>query len=163
MKGKKTMNLFHLHKDPKTIAKYHCDKHVVKMVLETAQMLCSAYKKHYDDDGELYKIAHPKHPMTLWIGYAHMNFKFALDVLEALGDEYTYRYGKVHNSMRIHKLLTTKHTRWHSWDGCFTTPPQCMPDQYKNADYITAYRNYYKAEKKPFAVYTKREVPEFML
>jgi hypothetical protein len=75
MKGKKIMNLFHLHKDPKTIAKYHCDKR----------------------------------------------------------------------------------------DGCLTTPPQCMPDQYKNADYITAYRNYYKAEKKPFAVYTKREVPEFML
>jgi hypothetical protein len=64
--------------------------------------------------------------------------------------------------MRIYDLLTTKYTRWHEWDGCFTSPPQCMPDQYKNADYITAYRNYYKAEKKPFAVYTKRSIPEFM-
>ena len=101
--------------------------------------------------------------MTLWVGYAHMNFKFTLDVLKALGDEYTYRYGKKHASMRIYDLLTTKYTRWHEWDGLFTKPPQCMPDQYKNADYITAYRNYYKAEKKPFAKYTNRNIPEFMV
>ena len=156
------MNLFHLDKNPKTIAQYHCDKHVVKMVLETAQMLCSAYKKHYHDDGDLYKIAHPKHPMTLWVGYSHMNFKFALDVLKELGKEYTHRYNKVHKSMRIYDLLTTKYTRWHSWDGLFTKPPQCMPDEFKHEDYITAYKNYYKGAKKEFAKYTNREIPEFM-
>jgi hypothetical protein len=157
------MNLFHLDKDVKKLAEYHCDKHVCKMVLETAQMLCSAYKKHYIDDGDLYKIAHPKHPMTLWVGRSHMNFKFALDVLKELGDEYTHRYGKVHASMRIHKLLTTKYNRWHTWDGGFTTPPQCMPDQYKDEDYVKAYRNYYKGEKLTFSKWTKRPTPEFML
>ena len=162
------MNLFHLHKDPVTIARYHCDKHVVKMVLETAQMLCSAYRKHFlfDDENEyykLYKVAHPKHPMTLWVGQTFSNFRFTFDLLKALSDEYTFRYGKTHASYRIYELLRDKYVYWNELGGGFTEPPQCMPDQYKNADYITAYRNYYKAEKKPFAKYTNREIPEFMI
>ena len=161
------MNLFHLHKDPVTIARYHCDKHVVKMVLETAQMLCSAYRKHFlfDDENEyykLYKVAHPKHPMTLWVGQTFGNFIFTFDLLKALSDEYTFRYGKTHASYTIYELLRDKYVYWNELSGGFTEPPQCMPDQYKNADYITAYRNYYKGEKKPFAVYTNREIPEFM-
>ena len=150
------MNIFFLDKTPEKSAKYHCDKHVVKMVLETAQMLCSAYRKHYIvDEDDLYKVAHPKHPMTLWVGHAHMNFKFALDLLKSLSDEYTSRYGKVHKSSRIYDLFTKKYTRWHSWDGCFTKPPQCMPDEYKHEDYVVAYRNYYKGAKKDFAKWDK--------
>lgn len=156
------MNLFHLHKNPETIARYHCDKHCVKMVLETAQMLCSGYKRHFESDDDLYKIAHPKHPMTLWVGETKANFKFSLDVLKELGKEYTHRYGKIHKSMKIYDLLTTKYSKWNELKDEFTTPPQCMPDTYKNADYIKAYRTYYQVEKKPFARYTNREVPDFM-
>ena len=47
------MNIFHLHKDPKICAKYHCDKHVVKMILETAQMLSTAYRRNFGDNNEL--------------------------------------------------------------------------------------------------------------
>jgi len=150
------MNIFFLDKTPEKSAQYHCDKHVVKMVLETAQMLCSAYRKHYIiDEDDLYKIAHPKHPMTLWVGQAHMNFKFALDLLKCLSNEYASRYGKVHKSSKIYDLFINKYTRWHEWDGCFTTPPQCMPDEYKHEDYVTAYRNYYKGAKKYFAKWEK--------
>ena len=62
------MNIFHLDKDPNTCAKYHCDKHVVKMILETAQMLSTAYQRHFGFNDRLYKVAYPKHPMTLWVG-----------------------------------------------------------------------------------------------
>ena len=44
------MNIFYLHENPEICAEYHCDKHVVKMILETAQMLSTA---HRIIDGEL--------------------------------------------------------------------------------------------------------------
>ena len=61
------MNIFHLHKDPKICAEYHCDKHVVKMILETAQMLSTAINEHSMGIAQdrLYKPAYPKHPMTI--------------------------------------------------------------------------------------------------
>ena len=61
------MNIFHLHKDPKICAEYHCDKHVVKMILETAQMLSTAYQRHCGLDNELYKPAYPKP-----VSYTHL-------------------------------------------------------------------------------------------
>ena len=36
------MNIFYVDKDPKTAAKMMCDKHIIKMILESAQMLCTA-------------------------------------------------------------------------------------------------------------------------
>ena len=71
------MNIFHLHEDPKICAEYHCDKHVVKMILETAQMLSTAYQRHCGLDDELYKPAYPKHPMTIWVGDSVENFTYA--------------------------------------------------------------------------------------
>ena len=68
------MNIFHLHKVPKVCAEYHCDKHVVKMILETAQMLSTAYQRHCGLDECLYKPAYPKHPMTIWVGDSIENF-----------------------------------------------------------------------------------------
>jgi hypothetical protein len=68
------MNIFHLHKDPKICAEYHCDKHVVKMILETAQMLSTAYRRNFGDNDDLYKTAYPKHPMTIWVEYKHKDY-----------------------------------------------------------------------------------------
>ena len=90
------MNIFHLHKDPKICAEYHCDKHVVKMILETAQMLSTAYQKHCGLDDNLYKPAYPKHPMTIWVGDSIENYKYALMLGTELGKQYTKRYRKIH-------------------------------------------------------------------
>ena len=68
------MNIFHLDKNPITCAEYHCDKHVVKMILETAQMLSTAYRKNFNDGEKLYKSAYPNHPITLWVGSTGENF-----------------------------------------------------------------------------------------
>ena len=156
------MNIFHLHKDPRICAEYHCDRHVVKMILETAQMLSTAYQKHCGEDTNLYKPAYPKHPMTIWVGDSLENFKYALALGEWLAIQYKYRYKKVHSTIKISNLFHGRYKLWHGWKTEFTPPPQCMPDEYKHKDYITAYKQYYVGEKKRFAKYTAVDTPDFM-
>ena len=156
------MNIFHLHKDPKICAEYHCDKHVVKMILETAQMLSTAYRRNFGNNNDLYKTAYPKHPMTIWVGDSGGNFNWSMRLLDQLLYQYTMRYNKVHKTIRIYESLLGKHTRWQCWKTEFTPPPQCMPDEYKHKDYITAYKQYYIGEKKRFAKYTGVDTPDFM-
>ena len=156
------MNIFHLDKDPRICAEYHCDKHVVKMILETAQMLSSAYRKKFGDNDDLYKTAYPKHPMTIWVGDSGDNFFWSVKLLDQLLYQYTVRYKKVHKTIKISNLLHSKHKLWHTWKTEFTRPPLCMPDEYKSDDYIQSYRNYYIGDKKRFARYTSVDTPEFM-
>ena len=156
------MNIFHLDKNPKICAEYHCDKHVVKMILETAQMLSTAYRKKFGDNDDLYKTAYPKHPMTIWVGDSGDNFFWSVQLLDQLLYQYTVRYKKVHKTIKISNLLHSKHKLWHTWKTEFTRPPLCMPDEYKCDDYIQSYRNYYIGDKKRFARYTSVDTPEFM-
>ena len=68
------MNIFFLDKTPDMSAKYLCDKHVPKMLLETCQMLSTAVQKYAGRIEELYKPAYPKHPSTIWAGETRNNF-----------------------------------------------------------------------------------------
>ena len=151
------MNIFFLHKHPVIAAQMQCDKHVVKMVLETAQMLSTAARAQGHDVG--YKSAYPKHPMTLWVNQSANNFRWAWLHGMSLAKEYTNRYDKIHKSQEILEQLENYAT---GDEAHITEPPQCMPDQYKTNDYVTAYRNYYVGDKKRFAKYTNRKPPEFM-
>jgi len=157
------MNIFHLDKEPKICAEYHCDKHVVKMILETSQMLSTAYQKHAGESDSLYKSAYPNHPMTLWVGETYKNFGWTLLLGEALGFQYTHRYNKRHKSMRIIDYFF-KNLDWKDKipKGEQTSPPLCMPDEFKCDDYVQAYKNYYINKKKSFAKYTKVDTPDFM-
>lgn len=156
------MNIFHLHKDPKVCAKYHCDKHVVKMVLETGQMLSTAYQLHNGEDEDLYMSAYPKHPMTIWVGESEGNYLWSLQLLRELCKEYTYRYKKIHSTERVLNALNKKPVPKFHYKK-FLIPPLCMPDEYKVSNYIKSYRNYYIGEKKRFARYTGVDTPDFML
>mgnify|MGYP001161881750 FL=1 len=155
------MNIFHLDKRPDICAKYHCDKHVVKMILETAQMLSTAYQRHFGINDSLYKVAYPKHPMTLWVGDSIENFLWSMDLMKCLLSQYTLRYNKEHASSRIYKVLDNLDLINFPSIG-FTNPPLCMPDEYKTNDYIQSYKNYYINAKKSFAKYTNVDVPMFM-
>ena len=156
------MNIFHLHKDPKTCAEYHCDKHVVKMILETGQMLSTAYRRHFGDNDDLYQTAYPRHPMTVWVGNSGGNFSWTMKLLEHLLEQYTLRYNKIHTTSRIFNLLNTKHVYWKDLTGDFLDPPLCMPDDCKRDCYIFSYRKYYKEYKLRFAKYTAVDFPEFL-
>ena len=95
------MNIFFLDKTPEKSAEMLCDKHVPKMLLESAQMLSTAVQRHTGGLAFLYKSAYPKHPMTIWVGTTKDNFKWALDNALWINNEYEYRFKKKHKSFRI--------------------------------------------------------------
>ena len=139
------MNIFYLDKDPTTAAVVQYNKHVVKMILESAQMLCAAHHILGDPDDVPYKLAHKNHPCTIWVRENSLHYDWLYEHMMALGDEYTARYNKTH--MSIDKC---KHLNIHPRNiphETFEQPPQCMPDEYKNECSVQAYWNYYIGEK----------------
>ena len=149
------MNIFVLHKDPDTAARMQCDKHVVKMVLETAQLLCSV--AHSKGKVTPYKPTHKNHPCTIWAGASKANWNWLIDHGLALCDEYTKRYGKTHKSQKVIERCKRFRIRW---PEAGPTPfAQAMPDQYRALDPVLAYRNYYKNEKREIATWNHTEAP----
>lgn len=152
------MNIFYLHDNPSTCATMHCDKHVVKMILETAQILSTAHRiidgNDYADEQGLYKTAHKNHPSTLWARQSKWNYMWLFDLFRFLCAEYTTRYGKYHASERLVSALSKMPTNIDPL-AKLTPVPQCMPEQYKTLNPIEAYRNYYKGEKSYFAKWNK--------
>ena len=59
------MNIFYIDTCPVKAAQMQCDKHVVKMVLESAQMLCTAHHSFWQHDVP-YKPTHRNHPSAVW-------------------------------------------------------------------------------------------------
>jgi hypothetical protein len=144
------MNLFYLDRDPVVAASYHYDKHKVKMVLEAAQMLCTAhhcYGSSAQKANVPYKQAHLNHPSTVWVRRSRTTYLWAYEYMIALGKEYTKRYGKEHLTIiKCRDFLSTPpaHIQGDEW----VEPPQCMPDEYKvPGDSIMAYWNYYEQDK----------------
>ncbi len=152
------MNIFVLDEDPKVAATYHCDKHVVKMILETAQMLSTVHRHFQTSQSlEVYKSVHVNHPATRWAGSTAGNYAWLLALGTELCHEYTYRYEKRHKTqdlltgplLMIPEALRQERTSF----------VQCIPERYKCGDAVTAYRQYYLGEKLHFARWSKRSSP----
>ena len=144
------MNIFYLHRDPYKAATYFYDKHKVKMILESAQMLCTAHHCYGSAEQKAnvpYRQAHLNHPSTIWARKSISTYMWLYDHMIALGKEYTKRYGKEHLTIvKCREFLSTppKNIQGYDW----SEPPQCMPEQYKvDNDAVTAYWNYYEQEK----------------
>lgn len=181
------MNIFILSNDPVEAAQLQCDKHVVKMIVESAQMLSTAHRmldgevtlkpsksgrrmvKHYEllDDMEAdltyYKAVHYNHPCTVWTMESSENYRWHWEHFKALGEEYKYRYGKDHAT--IQKLLNPLWTLPKNIPIGPLTPfrlamqsnPECMFD-----DPVKSYRAFYKTKQDRFKmVWTNRNVPEW--
>lgn len=163
------MNIFFLSRNPRRAAELHCDKHVVKMIIETAQMLYSA---HWILNPEglpptAYRLAHKNHPCSIWVRTSLTNYMWLCSLGLWLCKEYQYRYGE----NKQHKTQT--HIEWLIANppksiplADMTTPAQAMPDEYKQEDPILAYQTFYKEsklKKRNIVAYTKREWPEFLL
>ena len=147
------MNIFYLDEDPEVAAIVQYNKHVVKMILESAQMLCTAHHCYGDREQKEnvpYKQAHLNHPSTIWVRTDNHNYHWLYDHMLALGDEYTKRYGKTHLSITKCKEPLAKYPDGILHTG-FSEPPQCMPDEYKRESAIHAYWLYYVHEKKNIA------------
>ena len=173
------MNVFVLDKNPREAARQHCDKHVVKMIIESAQMLSTAHRMLDGTEGrrpsstgktmsrywelsderenKLYKAVHMKHPCTLWTMESSENYHWHWQLFNALCDEYIYRYKKVHKTdelLRGRLLFPQKNIPYKS----LTDFRQAIFEDCKGPDAVEAYRKYYHAKTFKM-VWTNREVP----
>jgi hypothetical protein len=157
------MNLFYTHEDPQAAAQMQCDKHVVKMILETAQMLSTAHRLSETPQAPfVYKTTHANHPSTKWLRSSQIAYTWGLDHLQALFAEYTYRYGRVHKTQR-EKLRYLKVVPQDLPELPFEAPPQCMYDECRGIDTVEAYRAYYKVRRNEIQMqWTKREAPQWL-
>lgn len=178
------MNIFYLDKDVKECAKMHVDKHVVKMILEYAQLLSTAHRvldgtqsvglsttgrkqTRYvlpdNRESKLYVATHVNHPSAVWVRKSIKNYYWLSNLLVELCKEYTYRYEKVHKCERdgLVKML-------YEWvpDASlmiideFSEPTPAMPDEFiVEGDSIKSYRNYYLGSKTRMFSWKNREVP----
>jgi len=143
------MNIFYLDKCPDKAARLQYNKHVVKMILESAQMLCTAhhcYGDKWQKENVPYKQAHLNHPSTIWARRSKSTYMWLYNHMMALGNEYWLRYGKQHLSISKCSMFLSK-PPVHIQGEEFVQPPQAMPDEYKDDCSIQAYWNYYIGEK----------------
>ena len=147
------MNIFVLDESPVISAKYACDKHVVKMILESAQMLCSVHP----EGTAPYKRSFYNHPCTKWVRESARNYEWLLLHAYALCDEYTRRYDKVHKTEAIIEWCDNNRPELPNIE--MTNQPTCMPDYCKTASVVESYRKYYINEKSKFARWKDGNIP----
>lgn len=166
------MNIFIVDADPQIAARELCDKHVVKMVLESAQLLSNAHRVlDGDDKGNLfnfrdeifYKKTHTNHPCAIWCRETSANYQWLYEHYRELAREYQYRYGKRHasfykNDIGNYLAFLPKNIR-----RAELTPFAIAMKQYQQCivegDPVQSYRNYYNETKMRFANWKRREPP----
>jgi len=150
------MNIFVLSNDFEECSKWHLDKHIVKMPLETAQLLCTAL--HINGfKNTPYKPTHSKHPCTIWTAHSKQNFIWLCNLGKFLCAEYSYRYGKIHKCQEVINICEKNHSVIP--DNTLTDFAQAMPEIYKKPNAVEAYREYYRNDKKHIANWSKRDIP----
>ena len=164
------MNIFYLDYDTDLCAEYHVDKHVVKMILEYAQLLSTAHRildgtqsiglsktgrkqtRYVLPDAResiLYSATHINHPSAVWCRESNSNYRWLARLLESCCLEYTYRYGKMHKVQSSGLMMTLLlRTPKNIANKAFTSPTPAMPEHCKiEGDSLLSYRNYYFMEK----------------
>jgi hypothetical protein len=154
------MNIFFLDENPTLSAQYHVDKHVVKMILETAQLLCSVHHVTEQVTEQVpYKLSHKNHPCAVWARQSLSNYLYLCELGLELGKEYTHRYGKRHKSIDVINWCIIN--KPNIPDIGFTTPAMAMPDEFKVDSVVESYRNYYMGAKISLASWKNREKPKW--
>ena len=120
------MNIFYVDKNPETAAKMMCDKHIIKMILESAQMLCTAKRvldgieytdftkngrkirrwrlENSNEEAIIYKAGWLGHPSTQWVLKSAYNYIWLYKHFLALNEEYKLRWQKDKDHVSITKL-----------------------------------------------------------
>ena len=155
------MNIFYLHDNPEICAQYHADKHVVKQILECAQILSTVLEGK--GTKILYKPTHKNHPVTLWVGESWQNFSLTVRLFKALCKEYTFRYGKTHKCETATQGIDFNAFKPLFDEFNYTRRPICTGEHEVSSDEaLEAYREYYIDGKRELLNYTKRDIPLFI-
>lgn len=179
------MNIFVVNQDPVIAAQELCDKHVVKMILESAQMLSTAHRLldgdmylerndadtrnvkrwrlHDSREEILYKVVHINHPCTVWTRECSANYMWHYRHFAALCDEYTHRYSKIHSTDTLLRNALSRLPNNIRMSDTTTAMPMAMFDECKvSSDPVECYRNYYQTKQQRFRMsWTKRHVPDW--
>lgn len=166
------MNIFILDDDPVKAAHYHCDQHVVRMLMEYAQILCDVHSRL---DGETIakkrikgllrpRLTHVEHPCSLWASEAIQNYNWLHSLLIGLTGEYLQRYGRQHKFASLVFNLSTVPLELDAYKDMTRQTPfiQDMPEQYKHRSAVKAYRDYYFHEKRDMVTW-KCETPKWWI
>jgi hypothetical protein len=177
------MNVFFLSLIPSLCAKWHADKHVVKMLLEAMQIL---YTAHWlSNSGEDWistaplnksgspgykKISTPRHPSVLWVMETRANYQWLIDLGTELNKEYRLRYGDKEHAAEAHLFWLQKHfpPSFTTQEEGLTTPKLAMTPECKeyavehNLDPVSAYQHYYRTVKLDILTYRNLEIPPFL-
>lgn len=153
------MNIFILGYDLKSCVESCVDRHASKMVLETAQLLCTSLNLLGIETP--YRSSHRNHPCRLWSGLSRGNFEWLCEYGAFISEEFKYRYKKCHKSGEVIKFCSKYISRLPAGDR--TPFAQAMPEEYKCNDPVLAYRNYYNGKKRHLFKWTGRPVPEWIV
>ena len=177
------MNIFVLDENPRVAAQMMCDKHVVKMIVESGQMLSTVWRvldgtewTDYSKNGRrikrwelpydlfermLYKASFVGHPCTQWAMENDKNYYWLVEHAEELCREYARRYKKTHKTQDMISYMRYRKPINIPIADSITPFAQAMPDEYKNEDAVQAYRAYYLGEKTRFAEWKNAETPSW--
>ena len=157
------MNIFAIESDDQgnidwiASAKSQDNYRVVKMILESCQMLCTAINMQHDEQVTPYRNAHPRHPSTLWVCESAANFELLVEHTLAMLDEYTERFGKIHKCAGVLEQVLDIYdpSRFPKQDE--TQLPLCMPPEFKTNNIVESYRRFYAS--KPRMRYPEMKIP----
>jgi hypothetical protein len=177
------MNIFFVDKNAIEAATNLVDSHVVKMILESCQLLSTAHRLLdgqpvqgktktgrkvtwyiLPDDREkvLYQATHINHPSSVWVRKSNNNYTWLHAHLLALLNEYTYRYGKIHKCTPVAMALISPPRNISV--APFTPPTPAMKEEFLvGKDSLKSYRNYYIKGKVHLHKYTKRHAPQWLM
>lgn len=157
------MNIFMLDKNPQITAQYHCDKHVVKMLVEYAQLMSTAHRVLDNippTTGEFYRLTHKNHPSAIWVRESSENYNWLYALWHHLHQEFIWRYlGGSHASYR--KLSAALAWRPKNLPTGPMTPLRLAIANpiYHRDDPVESYRAYYNGDKARFATWKNTSVP----
>jgi len=158
------MNIFYYNHNQEICAQQHCDKHVVKMIVEYAQIMSTTHRVVDNSDNPLlYKQTHVNHPSVIWCRYSRENYEWLYGLFIEVCKEYTYRYGKIHaTEVRLKSILSTPPKGLES--SVFIEPTPAMSNKYivKN-DSIQSYINQFNYEKSHLASWKNRNTPNWFI
>jgi len=150
------VNIFVLDLDARAAARLHCDRPVVKMPTETAQLMCTALAVH-GRSGLGYKPTHVHHPCALWAARSRANFEWLGELGLELVEEHGRRYAHTAAGRRGHAagpvLREALGLRASVPAGALTDFAQAMPDERRGDDVVEAYRRYYRLDKQAIATW----------
>lgn len=167
------MNIFVTSTNQKICAQEHCDVHLRKMIVETAQLLATA---HYELDGTVvaYKPTHKNHPCVIWVRQHPANYMWTAELLRQLLSEYYYRFEKSHktgdHAIALGKLPVKMQMSVSTLNASPLSFVMAMPDKYKSKSVETSYQSYlndkfkeWLSREKPMKLgWTKRSTPSWV-